>query len=232
MISDDADLLDSSGARRSTPRARLDRARWGVRRAVLRRRRLLAALLSAVAVWAGLSAVSPSPEGTVPVLVAARDLPAGLTISADDLTTVDFRPGSEPSGAVGSEADVAGRLLAAPLGAGEPVTAVRLVGADLAQAHPGRRSVPVRLPDPGMVALLEVGDLVDLVATDPEQGDVTTVAHAVPVLALPQEGEAGSGVTASGLPGRLVIVALSPAEVAPVTAAALSAFVTYTWSER
>ena len=102
MISDDADLLDSSGARRSTPRARLDRARWGVRRAVLRRRRLLAALLSAVAVWAGLSAVSPSPEGTVPVLVAARDLPAGLTISADDLTTVDFRPGSEPSGAVGS----------------------------------------------------------------------------------------------------------------------------------
>ncbi|MAS56800.1 MAG: hypothetical protein CMJ44_19645, partial [Pimelobacter sp.] len=117
-------------------------------------------------------------------------------------------------------------------GTGEPVTAVRLVGADLARAHPGRRAVPVRLPDPGMVTLLEVGDLIDLLATDPEQGNVSTVAHAVPVLALPRDDEAGSGVTASGLSGRLVIVALAPAEVAPVTAAALRAFVTYTWSER
>ncbi|MDE0775939.1 MAG: SAF domain-containing protein [Nocardioides sp.] len=232
MISADPDLLDSSDGGRATARARLDRARWGVRRAVLRRRRLLAALLSAAAVWAGLSAASPEPEVTVPVLVAAHDLPAGVTIGPDDLETVAFRPGSEPSGAIGSVTDVAGRLLAAPLSTGEPVTAVRLVGADLARAHPGRRAVPVRLPDPGMVTLLEVGDLIDLIATDPEQGDVSTVAHAVPVLALPRDDEAGSGVTASGLPGRLVIVALAPAEVAPVTAAALRAFVTYTWSER
>jgi Flp pilus assembly protein CpaB len=212
-------------------RVRLDRARLRVRRAVLRRRRLLAALLTGVAVAAGLSATSSPTPATRLVLVAARDLPAGAVLAAEDLRQVGFRPGTEPSGALTDAAPLAGRLLAGPVGAGEPVTAVRLVGADLAAAQPGRRAVPVRLPDPGMVALLEVGDRVDLVAADPEDASVTTVARGVPVLALPAV-DAGGSATASGLPGGLVVVGLTVAEVAPVTAAALRSFVTYTWSER
>ncbi len=108
---------------------------------------------------------------------------------------------------------------------------MRLVGADLADAQPGRRAVPLRLPDPGMVALLRAGDVIDLVATDPQDGRVTTVAAGVPVLALPPN-ETGGATTASGLPGSLVVVGLTPAEVAPVASAALASFVTYTWSAR
>src|SRR5690242_13846156 len=96
-----------------------------VRRAVLARRRALAAALTAVAVLAGLQAVAAPPPPHVPVAVAARDLPAGTVLAPGDVTTVDFAPGSVPSGLAG---EVAGRTLAAPLRAGEPVTDVRLVG--------------------------------------------------------------------------------------------------------
>lgn len=196
---------------------------------VLRRRRLLAALLATVAVGAGLSVASTPSQETVPVLVAARDLPAGVTLSPDDVVTVGFRPGTSPAAALGDVDTLSGRLLAAPVTSGEPITTVRLVGADLAQAHPGLRVVPLRLPDPGMVGLLEVGDLIDLVAADPEDGQVTTLALAVPVLALPASD---SSATASGLPGSLVVVGLRPAEVAPVASAALRSFMTYTWAGR
>lgn len=202
-----------------------------MQRAVLRRRRLLAALLTAVAVWAGLVATSSPAPQTTPVLVAARDLPAGTSLSIDDVVSVGFRADTAPSQVIYDAEAVAGRLLAAPVTAGEPITLVRLVGADLADAHPGLRAVPLRLPDPGMVALLEVGDLIDLVAAAPEDGTVSTVAVAVPVLALPAVDPGGSA-TASGLPGSLVVVGIAPQEMAPVTSAALTSFLTYTWSER
>ena len=214
---------------RPPARARLDRALLHLRRVVLRRRRLLAALLATVAVGAGLSVTSTPPQETVPVVVAARDLPAGAALSPDDVVTVGFRPGTTPVDALGDVGDLSGRLLAAPVTSGEPITSVRLVGTDLAQAHPELRVVPLRLPDPGMVGLLQVGDLIDLVAADPEDGQVTTLALAVPVLALPSSD---SSTTAAGLPGSLVVVGLSPAEVAPVASAALRSFVTYTWSGR
>ncbi|HEY0951335.1 MAG TPA: hypothetical protein VGD85_14130, partial [Nocardioides sp.] len=52
-----------------------------VRRAVLARRRPLAALLTAGAVAAGLHAAAEPPPATVEVAVAARDLPAGTVLA-------------------------------------------------------------------------------------------------------------------------------------------------------
>src|SRR5262245_43322414 len=125
-----------------------------VRRAVLARRRLLAALLTAVAVASGLHAATAAPPARVQVLVAAHDLPSGAVLAVGDLRTVGFSPGSVPDGAV---ADPAGRTLAAPLRAGEPVTDVRLVGPSLTDGYPGLSAVPVRLPDAAMADLLTVG---------------------------------------------------------------------------
>ncbi|WP_193614369.1 SAF domain-containing protein [Nocardioides lijunqiniae] len=207
-------------------RSRLARAHRRVRRAVLRRRRLLAAVLTAVALAAGLHSVAAPPPARVEVVVAARDLPAGTVLSPGDLVEASFAPGSVPDdlaeGAVG-------RTLASPLRRGEAVTSVRLVGPALADGHPGRVATPVRLPDPGMAALLTVGDRIDLVAADPQGGDAEVVAHDVPVLALPADDGAAS---ATGLPGRLVVVGASAGEVAVVTAAAVRAVVTFTWAER
>jgi Flp pilus assembly protein CpaB len=208
-----------------TPARLADRLR-PVRRAVLRRRRLIAALLTGVAVAAGVHAAAGPAPATVPVLVAGRDLPAGARIGEADLETVRFAPGSVPEAVAD---DPVGELLAAPLRSGEPVTDVRLVGPDLTLGQPGLVAVPVRLPDPGMVALLDVGDRIDLLATDPQAGGADVVATDVPVLAIPG---ADDQATASGLPGRLVVVGADGAEVSAVAAAAVRSVVTYNWRDR
>ena len=208
-----------------TPARLADRFR-PVRRAVLRRRRLIAALLTGVAVVAGVRAAAGPAPATVPVLVAARDLPAGAQIDAADLETVLFAPGSAPEAVAD---DPVGQVLAAPLRSGEPVTDVRLVGPELTAGQPGLVAVPVRLPDPGMVALLDVGDRIDLLATDPQEGGASVVAADVPVLAIPA---ADDRTSASGLPGRLVVVGAEASQVTPLAEAAVRSFVTYAWPGR
>lgn len=202
------------------------RAWTSVRRAVLARRRLLAALLAGVAVAAGLQAAAAPPPATVPVRVAARDLPAGTVLAGSDLTEADWPPGTVP----GELADDAvGRTLAAPLRAGEPVTDVRLVGPALTEGHPGSVAVPVRLPDAGMAALLHVGDVIDLVAADPQGGEPARVAVGVPVLALPGGDAEAAGAT--GLPGRLVVVGVPEGAVPSVADAAVRLFLTFAWAD-
>ena len=207
--------------------SRATRLLGSLRRALLRRRRLLAAVLTGVAVAAGLRAVAAPPPATVAVLVAARDLPAGVELDADDLVVAEFAPGSAPDGVAD---DPGGRILAAPVRRGEPVTDVRLVGPQLTEGLADLTATPVRLPDAGMVGLLRVGDRIDLVAADPRGDGAETVASDVPVLAIPSEESGGPGTT--GLPGRLVVVGVPPDEVGAVASAAVGSFVTFSWSRR
>ena len=194
-----------------------------VRRRVLRRRRPIAALLVAGAVAATLHTLAPPPPATTAVRVAGRDLPAGHVLAAGDLVDAAVPSGVVPDGVVGTPE---GRVLAAPLRAGEAVTDVRLVGAGLAAAQPpGTVALPVRLADAGQATLLTVGDRLDLVATDPRARTAEPLASDVVVLALPDGRHAGD----DALPGRLVVVGLHSSDVYRVTAAAVAAYVTYTW---
>jgi Flp pilus assembly protein CpaB len=198
-----------------------------VRRAVLVRRRPLAALFAAVAVLAGLRAAAAPPPETVSVLVAAQDLPAGATLSTADLHAAEFSPASVPEGVA---EEPAGRVLAAPVRAGEPVTDVRLVGRSLAEAQTGLSALPLRLPDAGVVELLEAGDRVELVATDPADGTAEVVATDVLVLAVPSASPDGSAGTGSGLSGRLVVVAVPPDRVTDISAAAVTRFLSVAYT--
>lgn len=194
-----------------------------VRRRLLRRRRPLAAVLVAVAVAASLHALAPPPPASSPMLVAARDLPAGTVLTSADLVDAQVPPGVVPDGAVASPE---GRVLAAPLRAGEPVTDVRLVGRGMAAALPDDRvAVPIRLSDAGQVALLAEGDRITLLATDPRAGTTVEVAPDALVVAIPDPRHAGD----DALPGRLVVVGLTADDVHRVTSAAVAAYVTYTW---
>ncbi|WP_134767053.1 SAF domain-containing protein [Nocardioides sp. 1609] len=206
------------------PRSRPARALGGARRALLRRRRPLAALLAAVAVAAGLAATRAEPPPAVTVTVAARDLPAGEVVHERDLTTVELPADAVPAGLA---AAATGRVLAAPVSRGEPLTEVRLVGAGMTAGRPDLVAVPVRLPDAGAVALLRVGDVVDLVAADPQAGTASTVAPDATVLALP----AADDVTgATGMPGRLVVVGVAASEVTDLADATARAMLTYAWA--
>jgi Flp pilus assembly protein CpaB len=200
-----------------------------VRRRLLAHRRLLAGLLTAVAVAAGLQAVAPAAPATVTMTVAARDLPAGATVAATDLTTTDVPPGTVPDGAI---AEAAGAVLAAPVRRGEPITDARLVGAGLTTAHPGLVALPVRLPDGAMAGLLEPGDRVDLYAVaaagdaEASSGEATRVAAGVLVLAVPSQKDSQNSVTA-GLSGRLIVVGVPATDVPVVTDASVRSFLTF-----
>ena len=191
------------------------------RRVVLARRRPIAAVCAAVAVAAALQANSTPPPPRTMVLTAARDLPAGVVVRAEDLTRTAYDPASVPTGLLPSAAAAVGRTTTAPVRAGEAITDARLLAASLLDGYPGLVAVPVRVGDPGAVRLLRVGDQVDLLAADP-QGETyaQVVGHDVPVLAIPRPGEESPGLTN----GALVVVGLAPETARTVAQASVSAF--------
>ncbi len=183
--------------------SRLALLRRRVRRRVLGHRRLLSALCVAGAVLAGLQAAAPPPPRTVAVLTAARDLPAG-TLLTDGRPRGHRVPARLGPGRRAARSAAVGRTLAAPLRRGEPVTDVRLVAPSLLRGYPGLVAVPVRIPDPGTVALLRVGDRVDLLVTETDGSAASTLATDVPVLALPRSPATAAGPVASS--GALVVL--------------------------
>ena len=199
---------------------RLHRLRRVWRRRVLAHRRALAVVLTAAAVLLGLQATRPAPPPSDVVLVAARDLPSGTVLGADDVTEARFAEGTTPDAV---ERRPLGRTLAAPVRRGEAITDLRLVSPALARAHPGLVPYPVRIPDADVVALLRVGDRVDVLATDPESATADVLLTGAPVLALPAPVATGS---ADGLVGRLVVLGVPSSDLTDIGSAAVSQFLT------
>jgi pilus assembly protein CpaB len=162
------------------------RGAW--RRRVVRRG--LSAALAGVAVLGGV-AVARTPEGGphVTVLVATRDLPAGHEVGASDLE-VQHRPsGFAPATPLQHAGRATGLRLAGPVGAGEVLTAARVVGSGLLDGQPaGTRAVHVPVTDPGALAMVQAGDSVDLVASTGQ-----TLAREVTVLSVGSASADGAG---------------------------------------
>lgn len=179
----------------------------GLRRALRRYRRWIAAVLAGSAVLAFSTAVRPPAPRLVPVLVAARTLPAGVTLAAGDLTVARWPAQVVPSGALRAAAEAAGRVVAGAVRRGEPITDVRLVGPGLLAGGPagdGRVAAPVRVADAAEAGLVRPGDRIDVLATPPDgAGAATAVADDVLVLAVPPPDGSGSA------DGALVVVAAS-----------------------
>lgn len=146
--------------------------------------------MAAGAVAVALQAAEPDPATTVPVLTASRDLPGGTTLIADDVRTAEVPPDLVPSGALASSDAAVGRVLAGPVRAGEPLTDVRLVGPDLlAGWGDDLVATPVRIADPGVLDLVQPGDVIDLLAAPTAGGQTEVAAAGVPVLAVPEQSD-------------------------------------------
>lgn len=207
--------MNRSEARRTSP------IPWHrrVRRAVLARRRTLAALTASLAAAAGLQAVSPPAEPSTTALTAAHDLPAGARISESDLVQAAVSPAQLPVGALTSAQTVVGRTTTGPVRAGEMLTDVRLLSGSLLDGYPGRVAAPVRIADPGATGLLRIGDRVDVIAADPQgRTDATLVAEAAPVVALPRAEDS------SLASGGLVVLAVSEETARALAAAAVTGY--------
>jgi Flp pilus assembly protein CpaB len=185
-------------------------------------RRLMSAVLVAVAVVAALHVVRPAPPAESTVWVAAHDLAGGAPLGRADVRPVRVPVALVPAGALRTAGDVVGRLLAAPVRRGEPLTDDRMLGDSLlaSMPDPGLVAVPVRVADgQAAVALVHPGDVVDvLAATDPGAGaaDSVTVARGVQVLSVPgRDPAAGDGAG-------LVVVAVDRAQAAALARASVS----------
>lgn len=205
---------------RRSPVVRRPRLLTRLRRAVLARRRLIAAVCAALAVVSALQANAAPPPPRLPVLTAAHDLPPGTTLADEDLTTTPFAPGSVPSGSL-TRPQAVGRTTVGPVRAGEPLTDARLLDDRLLAAYPGAVVAPVRVGDAATVALLRVGDRVDILAADPqENAAAVTVAERVPVVGLPPRRRTDPALAS----GALVVVAVDAATARTLAGAAVSRF--------
>lgn len=219
-------------------RTLLDRLRRGpfreLSRAVSWHRRLVAAGLAAAAVALGLTALEPDPPPSSTVQTAARDLPAGTRLDAGDLRPVDFPDDAVPAGSAASATGLVGRVLAAPVRRGEPLTDRRVLGRALLAAY-GERLVaaPVRVADPGVLEFVRVGSRVDVLAAE-NTGDGAYGAAAralvrdAPVVALPRRsdpsGDSSLGGLSAAVPegGGLVVLAVPAPTAAELGGAAVT----------
>ncbi|GII89562.1 hypothetical protein Ssi03_75520 [Sphaerisporangium siamense] len=187
---------------------------------VNRRRRLLAAVLAAMAMTCLGLAIRPA--ATAEVLAAARDLPGGA-LSPADVTVIRLPEGTVPDGALPPAAPVDGRVLTSPARRGEPLTDVRLLGPSLVDAYgPGLLAAPVRITDASSAHLLRSGDVIDVIAAAPKWDDAVapptaTVAQAVTVIAPPA---ATRTTDAMGDTGALVVLAATPDQATRLAQAA------------
>jgi Flp pilus assembly protein CpaB len=154
------------------------------------------------------------------VLVAARDLPPGTTLTASDLAPAWFAPGSVPAGVL-TRSGVLGRTTVGPVRAGEPLTDVRVLGESLLERYPGAVAAPVRIGDAASVDLLRAGDRVTVLAADPQsERAAVTVADAAPVIAVPPRRRTDSGLSS----GALVVLAVDPAVARSLAGAGVASF--------
>lgn len=144
---------------------RRGRTRRSVRSLLWRYRPALVAALVAVAAWAVIGALRPTPPVTTAVVAASLDLPAGHEIAAGDLTVLALPPDAAPPGSFLSPADLVGRRVAHPVGDGVPLVPTDLVESGAwAAVGPDELVVPVRLADPVVAGLLPAATPLQLVA--------------------------------------------------------------------
>lgn len=185
-------------------------------RFVLLHRRVLAALLTGLAVWAALSAVTRSPD-TREVHVAARDLASGSTVRAQDVTTRRLPRSALPDGLIEASL-VRGRSLSGAMREGEVFTDRRVV--DPRDVGAGRVLSVVEV-SAASGDLVRPGDAVDLLAVG-EDGRSARLAPAVDVVTVrvdPDRDAAVLGVAATPASATKIARATMTSRIAAVVVA-------------
>lgn len=157
------------------------------------------------------------------LVVAARNLKAGTTLTPEDVKTIPWPAEELPKGTFGAVADVTGKMLFDGLNEDEPVLDARLATADRAGSAgipTGMRAVSVHVSDSsGVMSLLRAGHRVDVqVVRKINNGNSTEVRTALEnlqVLSVTPQAE----LTSQGFNLPLVTLLANPAE-ADILAAA------------
>jgi Flp pilus assembly protein CpaB len=182
----------------------------------MRHRRPLAAALVAAAFLLGLRAVVPPPPPSIEALVAAHDLDAGVRLTSADLRVVRVARSLAPITGALAESTAVGRVLAAPVRAGEVLTDRSVVGPSMLAGYPdGTVATAIRLPDAEIAALLHAGDHIDVYSAVAEIGEpaVLVASDLVVVAAVEPADEVRQA-------GAVVVLAATPEQAARLAGAA------------
>ena len=185
----------------------------------------------ALVILAAVVALRSDPQGDrTEIVVATRDLPSGVALTADDVRLENRTAATVPDGSQSDVGAVIGATLAGPARRGEVLTDVRVLGPRLAEsvAGPDARIVPLPLADSALLDLVRPGDVVDVLAAGAEGSDTDArpqlvATDAVVVLVSEKPKGAGSGSD------RVVLVAVGAHAANAVAAAALVHTVTLTF---
>ncbi|WP_402467211.1 SAF domain-containing protein [Isoptericola aurantiacus] len=191
-----------------------------LRSAVWRSRFVLAAVCCGLAASVTVDALRPPAPPSRQVVVTARDVPAGTTLAAADVTTVSVAVELAPDDVLGDPGDVVGRTSAVPLPAGLPLHPGLVPGGGPASRAPeGSVVVAVRLAE---TSWLRPGDHVDLLAADDDGTRLARRALVLPGVGSDAGGGAGGlldGAAPTGTDSPVTLVAVDPDEAAAVSSA-------------
>lgn len=196
-----------------------------LRRALSWHRRKIGALAAAVSVVAIITTVSPAPPATADVVATATALAPGHQLTAADLRVVAVPLGLVPDEAITDPDEAVGRTVTGALTRGQLLTAPALVRPSL--RPDGLVTSPVRLADAQVVALLQVGDQIDVLAADPRTGASTVVAKDARISAIPAADP--GGMLGGDSSSQLVLVEVTAEVAAALAAAAVNGPLSVVW---
>jgi pilus assembly protein CpaB len=182
-------------------------------------------LAAVAAVLTGVSAAAPDGPAMISVVKARSQLPAGSVVSTADLLLDRVAASDVPDGVLTDPVALVGKTLAAPVAENQMMTP--LAATDARTSVPrGHVIAPLRLADATLAGLLRPGDLIDVIAADPQAGQATVVAAAARVVTIPQAPEEGAG---SGPEGALVLIDVDAHTASVVAQAAAAATLSIIW---
>lgn len=180
---------------------------------VLRRyRRPLGIACLLLAVAAALNLLASGQLGQREVIVAMRDLPAGVVLTSSDVQLQQIPADAKDTQLLSDVQKLVGQRLAVAVPAGTALRDYLLVGPELLTGTPeGTVAVPIRLTDAATVGLMHPGQLVDIVLTtgDGFEKEIRseTIAKSVAVLWVPANAKSEFGMLSpSSNPGDGIIV--------------------------
>jgi Flp pilus assembly protein CpaB len=182
-------------------------------------------LAAVAAVLTGISAAAPEGPTMISVVKARSQLPAGSVVSTADLLLDRVAASDVPDGVLTDPVALVGKTLAAPVAENQMMTP--LAATDARTSVPrGHVIAPLRLADATLAGLLRPGDLIDVIAADPQAGQATVVAGGARVVTIPQAPEEGAG---SGPEGALVLIDVDAHTASVVAQAAAAATLSIIW---
>ncbi|MBI3466973.1 MAG: Flp pilus assembly protein CpaB [Planctomycetes bacterium] len=204
---------------------------------------LVAALASAFGVSAavGVNQLRSQEQGrakveTVQIVVAAVDIPRGVTLTNDLVKTYSWPQGHVPPGAMTKVEDVLERAVSSPLVKDEPVLSAKLSGKDAgrglaALVSPGMRAFTIHTPTvaSGVAGFILPGNRVDVLLTvgkllqyrDPTglEASTTTLLQNLEILAVDQRLDAPSDNKVDPKDLRSVTLLVTPDQAAKLSMA-------------